>query len=208
MSRLSALAKIGNLLLYRPAGPGAAQLGGLDFDDKAAYYRQCGVERMFPEFSGSVVSGRYRCAARGRAWARGSRGRRSAARCAACSCLLRLMPRLAPPAMAVTPAPAPPPSALPQRHQVQLRGVAQQEPGHRAQAGADLGAGRQRPGGRAAAAAAAAAAERLAGVMLACGAARGGPGAGRGVRGAAQGRDPRASQRKRLQRVRLQLASQ
>jgi hypothetical protein len=62
VSRLSAVAKLGNLLLYRPAGPtsaAAAALAGAEYDEKAAYYRQCGVEAMFPEFSGAVVSGRY-----------------------------------------------------------------------------------------------------------------------------------------------------
>jgi hypothetical protein len=80
VSRLQSVGKIGNLLLYRPAGPGAAQLASADFEDKAAYYRQCGVEAMLPAFSGAVVSGRYRwasgrwrvCSSSG--WGRGGRG--------------------------------------------------------------------------------------------------------------------------------------
>jgi len=49
--------KLGNLVLLPTASP--LEIASADWDVKASFYRQCGVEAIFPEFSGSIVRGRF-----------------------------------------------------------------------------------------------------------------------------------------------------
>ncbi|KAL6758897.1 hypothetical protein V8C86DRAFT_2584233 [Haematococcus lacustris] len=51
--------RLGNLVLLPLSTPALASIANADYDVKAAFYRQCGVESRFPEWSGSIVSGRF-----------------------------------------------------------------------------------------------------------------------------------------------------
>lgn len=60
VQRINWHAKLGNLVLLQPHAPRAAQHSTAEYDEKAAFYRQSGSDRMFPRFTGALVgAGKY-----------------------------------------------------------------------------------------------------------------------------------------------------
>ena len=61
IQRLFWQGKLGNLVLLPFEEAGASAVSSADYEAKAAYFRECGAEAMFPAFTGgvSVAGGKY-----------------------------------------------------------------------------------------------------------------------------------------------------